>query len=202
MNQVWLEESIDLRGRLNARFVALFAVVSLVPGIVTLLYSQTLITVGIGATDWWWGGMGSGDYVSMQVSSSSPVDTETLHGEQLSIRDFNVTGGNVSIVVSCETNDTIAAYDLNAGIHSVQLQYPTAEPSSNFNQDFNVTINWIDTNATVGFYYVFNTAMHSDGPVTYIQPGYEETLTLGGYLLVGGLVLTGFLATVHFVRTF
>ncbi len=145
--------------------------------------------------------MVGGDEVSLEVSSSSPVATETLYGEQLSIQEFNVTGGNVSITVSCETNETIATYGLDPGVHEVLLQYPTADPSSNFNQDFNVTVNWIDTNATVDFYHIFNTAMHSDGSVTYIDPGYEEMYALGTHLFVGGLALAGFIAVVGLVGT-
>lgn len=182
-----------LRTRKNAKIIGILAIIALAPGGLTLLYSQTFIHIGIGATDWWWGYPSFNSDVSLSVSNSTPIATETLYGEQLTIREFNITGGNVSIVVSCETNGTIATYVSITGEHGVYLTYPSVDPTSNHRQDFNVTVFWIDSNATITFDYSFNMAMHGDGSVTRISQGYEEIRALGEFLLIGGLVMTGIL---------
>ena len=175
-------------------------VLALTPGFLTLLYSQTLIYSGFGATDYWWDRKPTPPtHVSLVVSNSTPVVTKTLRGEQLFIKAFNITGGNVSIIVSCETNATIAYYDSITGENIVQLSYPTAKPSGNFDQDFNVTAMWEDSNATITFDYSFTNAVHADETVTWTLPGYEEIRAFGEYLMVGGLVIAGILVSISLI---
>ena len=189
-----------MRNRKNVKTICILAILALAPGGLTLLYSQTLIHSGIGAIDWWWGyGYSYGSDVSLSVSNSTPTAIETLHGEQLTIREFNITGGNVSIVMSCETNATIDTYDSITGEHAVYLAYPTAEPTGNYDQDFNVTVFWINGNATITFDYYFTIAWHADGSVTWTDQGYEEMLALGEFLLIGGLVITGILVVLSLI---
>jgi len=183
-----------LRTRKNIRIIFLLAILALTPGVLTLLYSQTFIYVGMGATNWQWrSGLSVPINVSLSVSNSTPVLTETINVERLTIFQFNITGGNVTIVVSCETNGTIATYSSLTDEQVVYLTYPTVEPTGNYKQDFNVTVFWIDSNATVSFFYYSTQAMHYDESVTYILRGYEEIRALGDYLLTGGLVMTGIL---------
>jgi len=189
-----------LRNQTIPKAAILLTIIVLTPGVLTLLYSQTFISVGIGATDWWWGNNYTPDYyASLSVSNSTPIVTETLHGEQLIIGAFNITGGNVTIIVSSEMNGTIATYDSVTGVYFVYLTYPTTKPTGNYEQDFNVTILWEDNNVTTTFQYNFNKAMHSDGSVTYIFLGYEEIHALGETLLISGLIMTGIIVVTSLI---
>jgi len=149
----------------------------------------------MGATNWSWNGMMYPGTFSVEVNNSSPVVTETLHGEQLNIYHFNITGGNVSISIGCEANSTIATYNSLTGECIVQFQYPIATPSGNYAQDFYITVNLLDSNATVESAYYFRTAMHFDEAVTHFLPGYEESLALGEILLFDGLIVVGIFMT-------
>ena len=131
----------------------------------------------------------------VEVNTSSPVVTKTLHGEQLNVYNFNITGGNVSISIGCEVNSTITTQDSLTGDCIVQFQYPTATPSGNYDQDFYITVNLLDNNATVDSAYYFRTALHYDEAVTYLLPGYEESLALGEILLLDGLIAAGIFMT-------
>jgi len=150
----------------------------------------------MGATNWNWNGMTYHGAFSVEVNDTSPVVTETLHGEQLNIYNFNITGGNVSISIGCKSNSTIETYYSLTGDCTVQFKYPTATPSRNYAQDFYVTVNLLDSNATVDCVYYFRTAMHSDESVTYFLPGYEESHALGEILFLDGLIVAGIFMTV------
>jgi len=176
--------------RREIKVIFLIVFITLSPSLITLAYSQTLIHIGIGPIKWWWAGMTSPPSlpISISVNNSVPFSTVTLHGEQLNLYITNITGGNVSIQVSCETNETILTLNQITD-YNARFVYPTETPSGNNDQDFNITVIWEGENATVTIDYFFIMALHIDGNVIWTLPEYELVYTSGISLLVGGLVV-------------
>jgi len=181
------------RNRKIITAVLLLSIVSLIPGIAVKLYSQTYIITGIGAINWWWDSTYSypGEEATLTVNNTNPQASLIISGGQLHIPLFNITGGNVTILVGCAINNTIARYDFVTGELFVYLVYPTEDPTNSLGQYYNITVILEDSAATVTFEYLFYNAQHADGSVTYIRQGYEEISDLGSNLLLGGLIIAG-----------
>lgn len=125
------------------------------------------------------------------MNSTNPQASLIIPGGQLHIPLFNITGGNVTILVGWEINNTIARYESVTGEFAAYLVYPTEDPTNFFGQYYNITVILEDSDTTVIFEYYFFSAQHADGSVTYIRQGYEEISALGSSLLLGGLIIAG-----------
>lgn len=171
------------RGR---RAYTIVLLLSIVPGCLMLLYSQTFIVGGIGATDYWWvtGTTPIYEPVVLNVTSESISANITIRGQRLVIFSFNTSDAVVSIEVVSSLNGTILNRSLVSGQDIEGVRFPPNDPTGWVpEQDYTVFVYWEGIDASVRFYYNIEVIMHADGVVYWTLPGYYPTQNLAFIIL-------------------
>ena len=177
-----------MRG-LRKRVYGLMLVLAIAPGGILLIYSQTYIQCGIGATDFWWTYNTFGRAV-LNVSSENQIATKTIYCKGLEIHSFNSSNNEVSIEVFSQLNGTILNHSLVSGEEIEGIVFPVDRPTGWVqDQNYTILVLWEGTNTSVVFDYYTMSIMHADGTVCWTLPEYYETQNLGFTVLGIGIAI-------------
>ena len=159
-------------------------------GVAFIVYSGTLVTVGIGVVDSQWS-LREGMQVSLSVNSTNRTDEFADESIGCQATSFDTGGHHVSLMIMTSINDTIITYTNVTGTEIADFAYVPDEDEYVHNS-FTFRVSWAGENATLHFLYSGSEWSHADGPIYHPKPGFEETMMVGwGLFAIGAVVYVG-----------
>lgn len=156
-------------------------------GVAFIVYSGTLVTVGIGAVDshWW---LREGMQVELSVNSTNTTAEFTDQSIGCQATSFDTDGRHIDLMIMTSISDGTISYTNVTGTDITDFAYLPDEDEVAFSS-FTFRVSWAGENATLQFLYSGSDWSHADGPIIHPKPGFEETRAVGwGLFAIGAVV--------------